>query len=225
MQAVCDSRGRFLEVWIRNPGSSSDYISFVRSRLFRKLKTAGFLADGLALFGDNAYVSTETMVTPYRNVRRGFKDDFNFYQSQVRINIECAFGMLVHRWAILRRALPVNMGVKKQIGLTMALCKLHNFCIGEQLSPFLEEELNPADEFDITLDGGVETQVETDDLTPGVLNQPAAPFELINGGEHFEDVVADDLPTNVSQIRLRLLNSVIDQDLHRVVVPFRRRTV
>ena len=86
---------------------------------------------GLALFGDNAYVSTDFMVTPYKNVRAGLKDNLNFYQSQVRISIECAFGKLVHRWAILRRALSSKMGVRKQIEFTVALCKLHNFCIGE----------------------------------------------------------------------------------------------
>jgi hypothetical protein len=36
-----------------------------------------FLAEGLMIFGDNAYVSTEYMVTPYKNVRAGPKDDFN----------------------------------------------------------------------------------------------------------------------------------------------------
>jgi hypothetical protein len=29
------------------------------------------------------------------------KDDYNYYQSQLRMTIECAFGMLVHRWSIL----------------------------------------------------------------------------------------------------------------------------
>ena len=105
MQGVCDAQGRFLNVWISNPASSSDYIAFLRSKLYEKVSKPGFLANGLALFGDNAYVSTEYMVTPFRNVRKGPKDDFNFYQSQLRINIECAFGMLVHRWAILRRPL------------------------------------------------------------------------------------------------------------------------
>jgi hypothetical protein len=45
------------------------------------------------------------MVTPYKNVRAGPKDDFNFFHSQLQINIERAFGMLVKRWAVLAMSL------------------------------------------------------------------------------------------------------------------------
>jgi hypothetical protein len=110
LQAVADADGRFLAVWLIHPASSSDFISFLRSKLYLKLTTPGFLADGLVIFGDNAYVSTEYMVTPYKSVRAGPKDDFNFFHSQLRINIERAFGMLVHRWAILRRPMSSRMG-------------------------------------------------------------------------------------------------------------------
>lgn len=155
MQGICDAQGRFIDVWIINPASSSDYTAFTRSKLDAKLNRPGFLAEGLALFGDNAYKCTEYMVTPYMNVREGPKDDFNFYHSQVRSNIERAFGRLVQRWAILRRPLPSTMGVKKQICLAMALCKLHNFCLGEVNGDRLPR-LSPTDELDIINAGGVE---------------------------------------------------------------------
>jgi hypothetical protein len=60
------------------------------------------------------------------------KDDYNYYQSQLRMTIECAFGMLVHRWSILRKPMPTGMHLGKVTELTMALCKLHNFCIDEE---------------------------------------------------------------------------------------------
>lgn len=41
--------------------------------------------------------------------------------------------MLVCRWGILRRPLPSTMGLKKSTALTMALCRLHNFCIDRRL--------------------------------------------------------------------------------------------
>lgn len=50
-------------------------------------------------------------------------------RTQVRINIECAFGMLVHRWGILRKAIPMGISLAKTNALVMALCKLHNFCV------------------------------------------------------------------------------------------------
>jgi hypothetical protein len=57
LQAICDSKRRFLECWILNPGSSSDYISYIRSPVGKDIMNNGRLAPGLALFGDNAYVN------------------------------------------------------------------------------------------------------------------------------------------------------------------------
>ena len=55
----------------------------------------------------------------------------NFYQSQLRITIERAFGVLVHRWSILRG--PLNIPLFKVVPLVQSLCKLHNYCIDERL--------------------------------------------------------------------------------------------
>jgi len=129
MQAVCDSRGMFLDVEIRFPGAASDFYAFDESYLKVKLEREGFLKHGLCLSGDNAYVQAPYKCTPFRNVGSGAKDAFNFLQSQIRINIECAFGKLVHCWGILLKAIPVNITVKKTTSLVLALCKLHNFCI------------------------------------------------------------------------------------------------
>ncbi len=83
------------------PGSTSDYIAFEGMSLFHQLEQ-GILAPGLCLFGDNAYLNSTYMATPYAVTSSGTKDAYNFYHSQLRIRIECAFGMLKHRWAILR---------------------------------------------------------------------------------------------------------------------------
>ena len=102
MQGVCDARGYFLDVEIRFPGAASDFYAFDELSLKKKLERDGFLkplrnskfAKTYCIFGDNAYVQLPYMVTPWRNVGKGAKDAFNFFQSQLRINIECAFGML-----------------------------------------------------------------------------------------------------------------------------------
>jgi hypothetical protein len=205
LQAVCDHKRCFLECWILNPGSSSDYISYIRSPFGKDITYNGLLAYGLALFGDNAYVNTDTMVTPYRNVRRGTKDDYNHFHSSVRICIECTFGILVHRWAILRSPLSATMGVEKQMVLVMALCKLHNYCIGlddddkenattgelansvESISTTDEDtpsSLEARDEHRISSHGGVDPRESNE----------AGPNELLGGGEHFDDVIVEDLP-------------------------------
>lgn len=86
MQAVCDARRRFLWVDIKYPGSTSDYFAFDQSSLKIQLEQAGFLRRGLCLFGDAAYANSPYMCTPFRSAT-GTKDDFNFFQSQLRINI------------------------------------------------------------------------------------------------------------------------------------------
>jgi hypothetical protein len=136
LQAVCDSRKKFLFVEVSHPGATSDFLAFARSKLHQQLATSldnqTFLSPGLAIFGDNAYENTSYMVTPYKGVTGGPRDAFNFFQSQLRITVECAFGMLVHRWSILRRPLPLNISAKKAQMLVYCLCQLHNFCISQQ---------------------------------------------------------------------------------------------
>ena len=94
-QAVCDVRGCILDTSIMYPGSTSDCLAFEGMALFQKLE-GGLLAPGLCLFGDNAYLNTPYMAMPYVNVSGGTKDSYNFYHSQLRIQMECAFGMLTH---------------------------------------------------------------------------------------------------------------------------------
>ena len=85
------------------------------------------------LFGDNAYLNSSYMATPYPNVANNpahkSKDNYNFYHSQLRIQVECAFGMLVQRWGLLRSAMPRNISVRRVIAMVNALMKLHNYYI------------------------------------------------------------------------------------------------
>jgi hypothetical protein len=202
MQAVCDARRRFLDVEIGHPGATSDYLAFALSGLHTKLQgtnpehpTLPFLCPGLALFGDNAYINTNYMVVPFKAVSSGPKDAFNFYHSQVRINIECAFGMLVHRWGILRKSIPVNIRLPRTCALVLALCRLHNFCIDENditITPPTSE-----DSLDIAVHGGLDLSVfqrlrVDEDLGEGETieynHERDRVDGLLDGGQHMEDV-------------------------------------
>ena len=176
MQATCDAKCRFLDVSIRHPAATSDYLAFVTSLIHHKVSEAGFLADGLCLFGDNAYVSNHYMVTPFPNVSEGERFHFNFYQSQLRIRIEMAFGMLVHWWSILRKPMPCTITVKKTTALVYSLCKLHNFCINEKEDQFVTNTAQ--DEFVLDLDGGIAMETTPE----GYL----WPSELLDGSDHHE---------------------------------------
>ncbi len=127
MQAICNSMGKFLDIEIAFPGASLDYFAFNFSKIKKKLEVEGFLYPGPALFGDNAYTNTLYMVTPFRSVSSVSKDACNFFHLQLLINIECAFGVLVHQWGILQKPIGVNVAISKTLSLVLALCKLHNF--------------------------------------------------------------------------------------------------
>ena len=181
LQGTCDSKRRFLSVSIMFPGSTSDFLAFETSSLRTKLEEPGFLAPGLCLFGDNAYVNKPYMCTPYTNVPAGDRrDDFNFYQSQVRINIECAFGMLVNRWGILRKPISRLFGIDKVSKMVQCLCSLHNFLIDERGEP----DTNPAptanDRLNLRYFGGFNTVASSD-------GTGQVPEQILHGGEHFDD--------------------------------------
>jgi hypothetical protein len=91
-QAVCDVRGRILDMSMTYGGSSSNCLVFESSDLHRRLEE-GLLADGLCIFGDNAYLNTQYMATPYPNIagkdQDRSRDNYNFYHSQV--SCKCYF--------------------------------------------------------------------------------------------------------------------------------------
>jgi len=57
------------------------------------------------------------------------RDDYNFYQSRCRINVECSFGILVSRFGVLRRPMRNKLSLITKV---VAVCmKLHNICIDD----------------------------------------------------------------------------------------------
>ncbi|KAL3783157.1 hypothetical protein HJC23_001507 [Cyclotella cryptica] len=65
-QAVCDVRGRFLDISITHGASAADCLAFENSELYKRLQK-GVLAEDLVLFGDDAYINSIFMATPYPN--------------------------------------------------------------------------------------------------------------------------------------------------------------
>lgn len=190
MLGVCDSKRRFIWLEVRFPGAASDFYAFDDSHLKKKLDEVGFVRPGFCLFGDNAYVNSPYMCTTWRNVSSGPKDAYNYFHSQVRISIECAFGVLVHRWGVLRKPMPVNLSVLKISSMVLALGKLHNFCIDhgceEMESPSARDVMN------ITMDGGLFFP-RMDNRRDAVweydynINSADRMDDLLDGGEHTED--------------------------------------
>jgi hypothetical protein len=229
-QAVSDARGRILDISIVFPGTTSDVLSFEGSTLFQRLE-AGLLSPDLCLFGDNAYLNTTYMATPYAGVSLDVqRDAYNFYHSQLRIRVECSFGILTERWSILRRAMPCNITVQKTIAMVCALARLNNFCINEtEISP---SPLAALDAQFLETSGGCPL-VERSNV------DQAAPMQLIGGGHHFDDLnrhqrrsrhrsqqrdIRHGIPASGEQVipRERLLAIVMEQGLVRPTPTTRR---
>ncbi len=79
-------RGKILDISITHGGASSDCIAFEASDLYSRLQK-GLMKEGLALFGNNAYLNSSFLATPYPNVRSGSCDDYNYYHLQVSAKV------------------------------------------------------------------------------------------------------------------------------------------
>ena len=114
------------------------------------------------------------MAVPFPNTSSGPKDAYNYYQSQVRINIECAFGVLTNRWRLLKSPLSANIPINRMNALLSCLCKIHNFCIdnGNATPPERYEH-------------DVLTLMDFININDG---DGPHPIGLLGGGEHFADV-------------------------------------
>ena len=207
-QAVSDVRGRFLEMSMTYGGSTSDCLAFEGSKLYQRLEE-GLLVDGLCLFGDNAYINAPYMATPFKNVSSGSRDYYNYYHSQLRIRVECAFGMFTQRWGILRTPIPSGISIVRSIALVNALAKLHNFCIDNEDHALA---LSACDHHALVTNPcgyvPLEESVNCDVVLPN---------QILGGGHHFHDVDRrfrrnqglQDLP------RQRLHQKVINEHLVR----------
>ena len=121
------------------------------------------------------------MATPYQGGNlSGSRDAYNFYHSQLRITIECAFGCLTQRWGILRSPFPASMSLKKIIHLTLALFRLHNFCLDEHQIELLQ--MTAQDECSMEMRGAIPL------VATGQAEGQMIPQQLIGGGHHFDGV-------------------------------------
>ena len=135
----------------------------------------------------------------------------------MRIRIECAFGMMVQRWGILRMAMPRGLTIGRIIALVNALAKLHNFCIDEVEGGKLILQQLDIDTNNIMNNEGGFVPMEANNDNDDIL----LPRGLMDAGHHFRD-----LPRNVRRQRersekewnlprQRLLTQVINSHLAR----------
>lgn len=135
MQAVVDSKKKFIDVYCGEPGSLHDSRVLRRSLLNRKAtdEYEASFPNNTFLLGDSAYPSKSWLVTPYKddgNLTQ-INRKFNYLHSSTRMVVENAFGLLKTRF---RRLLHFteHSDLKTVVNLTIASCVLHNICIDEK---------------------------------------------------------------------------------------------
>ena len=185
-QGICDHRLKFIWVEMKWPGATSDFMAWVTSSLCRALEENAItklIIDGFTFVGDNAYVKKMYMATPLKGMRSGYEDAYNFYLSQLRITIERAFGVFVHRWAILRA--PLAIPLPKVAPLVESLVRLHNFCIDESDSVLPSIQSNSLASLTRTV--RYSRAVGHDDSDLVHIGADGRPVPLLGHGHHFAD--------------------------------------
>jgi DDE superfamily endonuclease len=133
VQAMCDGNSRFLAASMRSPGSANDIVAYQRATFVDTF--VNHLPRALFIVGDNAYPLSGHVMVPFRitemQTDTKAKDVYNFYQSQMRIRIEMAFGMLVAKWRIFKS--PLQHSPASATKIIEAAMRLHNYCIDERL--------------------------------------------------------------------------------------------
>jgi hypothetical protein len=129
VQAACDARCQFVYASLAAPGGTNDIVAFQKTSLFQKINS---LPVGKYVIGNNAYVCTENLLTPFSGQQRlqPAKDSYNYYLSQSRIRIKMTFGQFKNKWGLFKRSLQIRL---KNVGAVfMCATRLHNFCINEE---------------------------------------------------------------------------------------------
>ena len=91
---------RFIFFSVAAPGKSSDH-SALEKTSFHSIISKLLL--GLYVIGDAAYTVSDQMLVPFTgsNRQNPNKDAYNYFLSQMQIQIETSFGLLTNKWQVL----------------------------------------------------------------------------------------------------------------------------
>lgn len=129
VQAICDARLRFLYFAVAAPGRTNDARAFLKCNKLQ-LWLQSLQNTDYFIIGNNAYVLCDELLIPYSGTSISeVNRTYNFFLSQLRIQIEMAFGLLTTKWRIFRRDLEYGLPMVSKICRAAAL--LHNFVIDE----------------------------------------------------------------------------------------------
>ena len=109
---MCDAKLKFNYLAVSSPGGMPDMKAYCECLLHDQIEAFPI---GFHVVGDPAYTLTEKLLIPYSGPQQAETNNnvFNFFLSQLRIQIEMAFGLLTMKWRIFCRPLEGNMATMK----------------------------------------------------------------------------------------------------------------
>ena len=139
VQCCCDHLCRFTFVHVAAPGGSHDLQAYSRGKLSKIVEK---LPTGYYVIGDNAYVPSEHLITPFSGNQRDVPANgiYNYYCSQIRIRIEMAYGLLNTKWRVFRS--PLQMSLQNSSKVIYVGAILHNYVINCS-NPSIRDEVDP----------------------------------------------------------------------------------
>lgn len=143
MQAVCNDKKQFIDIFVGTPGRVHDARVFRNSDLYAQLTSNNPpLNENEHLLGDAAYPLLPCLLKPYRD--NGHLNEvqtrFNTRMSSVRSMIEQGFGFLKGKFRRLRYLEMSRIDLIPKV--VTAACVLHNFIISQEGIEMYENELN-----------------------------------------------------------------------------------
>ena len=145
--AVCDYRGMFMDVECKWPGSVHESKLFANSAINMSMRngtlptTFQTVIQGCEkipnyLIGDPAYPLTPFCMKEYDHCKCNEQVIFNNLLRSARNPIECTFGRLKARWAILSRKMDLKL---ESIPVVIYVCfVLRNYC--EKYKSYIDED-------------------------------------------------------------------------------------
>ena len=137
IQAICDSKGLFMDIDCRWPGSVHDAKIFANSTVNSKLQKGelpqifcpaipGYETIPTYLMADPAYPLTPFCMKEYQTCTDNKQVIFNNMLRSARNQVECAFGRLKARWGFMNRTVDLKLEIIPTVAYSCFV--LHNYC-------------------------------------------------------------------------------------------------
>lgn len=166
LQGICDSRLKFIDVFIGLCGSVHDARVWELSEIktLTEANNYRYFNDFYHLLADSAYPLYNRMLTPYRDNGHLNQMQINYNRKHActRVIIERTFGILTGRF---RKLKYIYMYATEFIPLVvLACCILHNICINLEDNPIDIDDIEDLQEINngannVDLDGNVKRDI------------------------------------------------------------------